>query len=85
MASETIARTLQQATQQAYRRWATEHPSLATVLDELRLQERVEQSLRETPEFRNAVESYRQARCEICLLRELTATAGRLLAGLLAG
>jgi hypothetical protein len=85
MANDTIEKSVQQATQKAYRRWASEHPSLAAVMDELRLQSRVEQSLRETPEFRSAVRSYRRAGCETCLVRELTGTAARLLGGLLAG
>lgn len=65
--------------------WAAEHPSLAAAIDRCRLEQQVVSNLRDTPEYRAAVEAYQQSRSQTELLENLSAAAGRVLGRLLTG
>jgi hypothetical protein len=69
---------------QAFDAWAAQHPSLAGVLDRIELTDRVVDRLRDSPEYKAAVESYVQGRVEIDLLGSVVKLAGQLLPLILA-
>lgn len=71
-----VEEAIEEATERAYLEWSAEHPSLARVIDRMQLVERTATSLRRTPEFRRAVQSYQQAGCEMCLVTRLSELAG---------
>ena len=74
----------EQAVGQAFDAWAAQHPSLAGVLDRIELTDRVVDRLRDSPEYKAAVESYVQGRVEIDLLGSVVKLAGQLLPLILA-
>ncbi len=64
--------------------WSAEHPALAGVIDRVRLTEQVAASVRDSPEFRRAVEAYRHGRGELDLAgraAELASAALRAILG----
>jgi hypothetical protein len=69
---------------QAFDAWASQHPSLAGVIDRIELADRVVDRLRDSPEYKAAVESYVQGRVEIDLLGSVVKLAGELLPLILA-
>ena len=85
MANENVEQVIVRAVQRAYDAWAAEHPSLAAVIDRITLTERSVESLRGSPEFREAVEVYHASRNELDLLNRLIDLAGPVLAAILAG
>jgi hypothetical protein len=74
----------EQAVGQAFDAWAAQHPSLAGVLDRIELTDRVVDRLRDSPEYKAAVESYVHGRVEIDLLGSVVKLAGQLLPLILA-
>ena len=85
MTDETVRQLVAQAVQQTYQQWAAEHPSLASVIDQIHLTDIVVESLRDCQEYRQAVEAYHKGLSEIDLLNRLIELAGPLLTALLAG
>lgn len=75
----TIEHAVEQATDQAWRDWSMEHPSLARVIDRTRLIDRTADSLRRSPEFRQAVDAYHRAGGELELLTQLSELAAGVL------
>ena len=84
MTSEIVEQAIVRAVSQAYDDWSVEHPSLSAVIDSIAVTERTCESLRESQEFRRAVEAYHHSRSELELLDRLTELAGPIVRGLLA-
>jgi len=85
MENEQIQQIVVRAVQQAYDAWAVEHPSLAAVIDRITLTEQATESLRNSPQFAEAMESYRTASVELQLLNRLTELAGPVVSAILTG
>ena len=85
MADELVQQVVVRAVQQAYDKWAIEHPSLAAVIDRITLTERATESLRTGDEFRAAVAAYHESRSELALLGRLSELAGPIVQSILAG
>ena len=62
---------MSRAVGEAFDAWAAKHPSLAAVIDRIELTRRCAESIRDTDEYRQAVESYRDAGTELDLLGRL--------------
>ena len=76
-AIETAIQTaVTEATGQAYRTWARAHPSLAGVIDRAVLIERTAQSLRNSPQYKQAIDGFYETRNEMNLLNQLMELAG---------
>jgi ABC-type proline/glycine betaine transport system substrate-binding protein len=71
-----IEQAVEQATEWAWEKWSQEHPSLARVIDRTQLTDRTATSLRRSVEFRQAIEAYHRAGCELQLVNRLTELAG---------
>lgn len=74
-----IHQTIQDATRQAWRDWACEHPSLANVIDRLAVTTRTAEKLRQSPEYHRALADYHRSRNEMNLFNRLVALAGPLI------
>ncbi len=85
MTDELVQQTIVRAVQRAYDDWTVEHPSLAAVIDRITLTQHAVESLRDSPEYRDAIAGYRRGLTETDLLVRLTELAGPILAALLAG
>lgn len=85
MTDELVQQTVVRAIQRAYDGWAIEHPSLANVIDRISLTQNAVESLRDSQEYRDAVAAYHRGMSETDLLARLTALAGPILTGVLAG
>ncbi len=83
MTSEIVEQVIVRAVGQAYDDWAMEHPGLSAVIDRIAVAERTAESLRDSPEFRRAVDAYRRSRCELDLLNRLVELAGPIVHSLL--
>lgn len=69
--SADVQSIVEKAVQQAYADWATEHPSLAAVIDRIVIVERSAQRLRETAEYKQAIAAYTDSRNELDLFGQL--------------
>ena len=85
MENEQIQQLVVRAVQQAYDDWAAEHPSLAAVIDRITLTEQATESLRNSPQFAQAVDGYHSASIELQLLEMLTELAGPIVSAILTG
>ena len=85
MTDEIVQQTVVRAVQRAYEEWQQEHPSLAAVIDRITLTERAVESLRDSPEYRQAVAAYNRGLGEADLLNRLMDLAGPVIAAILAG
>ena len=85
MTDELVRQTVASAVQQTYDDWATEHPSLAAVIDRIALTDRMVESLRDSEQYRQAVAAYHSGLSETDLLHRLTELAGPILTAVLAG
>jgi len=85
MSDEIVRQTVARAVQRAYEEWQQEHPSLAAVIDRITLTERAVESLRDSPEYHQAVAAYHRGLSEADLLNRLIDLAGPMLAAILAG
>ncbi len=85
MTDEIVQQTIVRAVQRSYDDWAVEHPSLAAVIDRISLTQHVVESLRDCPEYREALAAYQRGLSETDLLGRLTELAGPILTALLAG
>jgi hypothetical protein len=83
MSDETIQQIVQQAVGQSYKQWAAQHPALSAVIDRVRVSDLAVASLRNSPEYRQAVADYTQGMTELNLLAQLMKLAGPIIAGLL--
>jgi len=79
--SELVA----EAVQQAFDDWAGEHPTLASVISRTNLTIQTVSRLRESDEYRRALEDYHRSGDETGLLNRLVDLAGPILTTLLAG
>ena len=75
----TIQAAVQKATEQAYYDWAAAHPSLAGMIDRLVLTERTTESIRQSPEFRQALAGFYESQNELDLVNQLINLAGPIL------
>lgn len=71
MTQERIEELVAQAVNKAYDAWAVEHPTLASLIDQINLTTQTVQRLRESPEYRDAVTAYRQSDDELDFLNNL--------------
>ncbi|MCL2700651.1 MAG: hypothetical protein FWE88_03030 [Phycisphaerae bacterium] len=69
---------------QRYDEWATQHPSLASVIDHVELSQQTAERLRETPAYWQAVNEYHTSRNELNFLTRLLDLAGPVLRDILA-
>jgi len=76
---------IERATEQAFDYWAVEHPSLAAVINRIRLTERTAQSLRQSPEYRQALAAYRKGRDELAFFARLIELAEPILRAVIGG
>ena len=97
MTQEKINEIVAAAVGKSFDAWAAEHPSLAAVIDRIRLTEQTVESLRDSDAYRQvvgdldkAIETYRQAiagyhrdRSDLNLLTQLADLAGPILTGIL--
>jgi len=74
-----------QAVHQAYEDWAAQHPTLAGVINHTTLTYRTVERLRDSEEYRNALDAYHRSGNETALLKQLSDLAGPILLSLLAG
>ena len=65
--------------QRAYDDWAAEHPSLAAVIDQVTLTEHATESLRDSPEYVQALADYQQGQSHLTLLEQFVDLAGPVL------
>lgn len=79
VAENAVQAAVQQASEQAYRDWARAHPSLASVIDRIVLTERTAESIRQSPEFRQAVAGFYESQNELGLVNQLIDLAGPIL------
>ena len=84
MASEIVEQSVVRAVQQAYDAWSTQHPSLASVIDRITLTEQAVESLRDSQEFRQAIDGYHRSGRELELLDRLIELAGPVVRSILA-
>ena len=70
---------------EAFRQWAGQHPSLAAVIDQIRLSERTVELLRNSEAYRAAVEAYRRDQRDMALFQDVLGLAAPLVARLLGG
>lgn len=84
MAPEKVNELVEAAVGKSFQLWAAEHPSLASVIDHLRLCERTAESLRNSPAYQKAVEDYHRDCSDLNLLNRLIDLAGPVLLGILA-
>ncbi len=85
MKDDVVRQTVAHAVEQAYDKWAIEHPSLAAVIDRVTLAQSTTESIRNSKEYREAVAAYHQGLSEADLFHKLTELAGPILTALLAG
>jgi hypothetical protein len=83
MTEETINELVAAAVGKEFDEWAAEHPSLAAVIDRVRLTQQTVQSLRNTDAFRQAIAAYHRDENELGLLAKLGDLAGPALRGIL--
>jgi hypothetical protein len=81
--NDAVQNAITKATEQAYWEWAAAHPSLAAVIDQIALSERAAESLRQSPEYHQAVAAYHESRNEMDLLNQLVDIAGPIVMSLL--
>jgi len=84
MTDPTVRDAVAQAVGEAYDHWALEHPSLAAVIDRIRVTERAAESLRRSRAFAEAVEAYHQSRGKLDLASRLLDLAEPVVLALLA-
>lgn len=84
MASEIVEQSVVRAVQQAYEAWSAQHPSLASVIDRITLTEQAVESLRDSQEFRQAIDAYHRSGGELELLDRLVELAGPVVGSILA-
>lgn len=84
MTDEVVNQTVAKAVERTYDDWATEHPSLAAVIDRITLTKHVVESLRDSQEYRDAIAAYQRGLNETDLLQRLMDLAGPVLTALLA-
>lgn len=70
---------VEKAVAQSYETWASQHPSLAAVIDQVKVNARVVEAIRLTPEYQAAVETYIQGRIEIDLLNNVVKLVDQML------
>jgi len=85
MTDEIVRDTVAQAVEQAYEDWASEHPSLAAVIDRTAFARRAAESLRNSDDYRQAVAGYHRGMSESDLLARLTELVSPILSALLVG
>lgn len=83
MSPETVSALVAAAVGQQFDTWAAEHPSLAAVIDRIRLTDHAVESLRQTPAYRQAIEAYHRDRNQLVFLTRLAELAGPVLLGIL--
>jgi hypothetical protein len=71
------------AVERAWEQWALEHPSLAAALDDVQLINQAAESVRRTPAYRRAVETFYRDEQTLMLFERLWSLAGPALRELL--
>jgi len=66
-----------------FEQWAREHPSLASVIDRIRLTERTVESLRSSDAYGQALAAYHRDQNDLNFLAQLAELAGPILRNLL--
>ncbi len=66
-----------------FEQWGREHPSLASVIDRIRLTERTVESLRNSDAYRQALAAYHRDQNDLNFLSQLAELAGPILRNLL--
>ena len=79
MSEEKINQLVASAVGGEFQQWAIKHPSLAAVIDRIRLTEQAVESLRKSDEYRQAIAAYHRDQNELSLLGQLAELAGGIL------
>ena len=79
MPDKSVKHVVAQAVRQAFDDWAAEHPSLALVIDAIRLTKQTAETISESQAYRDALAAYESSRDEQALLDQLVSMAGPLL------
>lgn len=82
MSGERIQSAVAQAVSQAYDAWAAEHPTLASTIDRMTVTDQAAESLRQSPEYRQAVIDFGKAQSELAFVSQLIELATPILLGL---
>ena len=85
MEPKPVTEIVEEAVGQAWDAWAAEHPSQAAVIDQLDIKHRTAAELRETEEYRAAVEAYHDGLAETDMLKRLVEMAVPLVGAVLGG
>ena len=83
MKDERIDKRVAEAVGRKFDEWATEHPSLAAVIDRIVLTERTVDSLRNSDAYQQAVDAYRRDANEMTFLGQIAGLVGPVLGRLL--
>jgi hypothetical protein len=83
MSDERVQAAVAQAAAQAYEAWAAGHPTLAAVIDRMELTQQTSESLRQSPEYKQAVLDFGKAQSELTLVSQLVELAGPILRNIL--
>ena len=76
MTDETTQAVVAKATERAFDDWACEHPSLAAVIDRIRLTRRAGETLSNSQGYRNALAAFQASRDEQAFLTRLIELGG---------
>ncbi len=79
MTDEKINEMVADAVGKEFEKWGVEHPSLAAMIDRVRLTERTVESLRDTDGYRQAIAAYHRDQNGLNLLAGLAELAGPIL------
>ena len=71
MTEDKINEIIAAAVGKSFDEWATEHPSLAAVIDRVRLTEQTAESLRNSDAYRQAIADYHRDRNELNFLAQV--------------
>ncbi len=85
MSNELVQQAIVRAVQISYDKWASQHPSLADVIDRISLTNRAVQSLKDTDQYRQAVDAYHRDLSQENLLNHLLELTGPVVIKLLTG
>lgn len=83
MSDQTIQEIVAQAVGQTFAQWSSQHPALSAVIDRVKLSDQLATSLRQSPEYQQALQDYNLGMTELSLLGRLMDLAGPILISLL--
>jgi len=83
MSDEEVRQAVQDAVGEAFDNWATEHPTLASAIDRMSLTDELAKSVRDSDEYRDAVDAYHRGLSQSVFASELLEIAREVLVRLM--